>query len=355
MAKRRLITFDWAMKRLLRSKANFDILEGFLSELLKDDITILEILDSESNRETKENKFNRVDLKVKNSKKEIIVVEVQYAREFDYFHRILLGVSKVITEHMHKSDTYDKVVKVISVNILYFDLGQGQDYVYHGLTNFRGLHNNDELQLSHEQKDLFDKQKVSDIYPEYYLLKINQFDDVAKDSLDEWVYFLKNEVIKDAFKARGLKKAKEVLDVLRLSDKERREYESYIEDKRYQASMYFSSYGVGKYEGRKEGLKEGHKEGHKEGLREGKKEGLGKGERKATLKALSQILSVRFDVGLGEFDKRFELLDLRSLEQLNEVALTVQALAEFENALAEIASKVDTTSSHSDNGEEQEK
>ena len=31
---RKLITFDWAMKRLLRSKANFEILEGFLSELL---------------------------------------------------------------------------------------------------------------------------------------------------------------------------------------------------------------------------------------------------------------------------------------------------------------------------------
>ncbi len=261
MAKRRLITFDWAMKRLLRSKANFDILEGFLSELLKDDITILEVLESESNKETRENKFNRVDLKVKNSKDEIIIVEVQYAREYDYFHRILLGVSKVITEHLHESDPYAGVVKVISISILYFDLGQGEDYVYHGLTNFRGLHNNDELQLSHKQKELFDKQKVSDIYPEYYLLKINQFDDIAKDSLDEWIYFLKNEDIKDGFKAKGLKKAKEVLDILRLSDEERRAYEYYIEDLRFQASMYLSSYGVGKHEGHKEGLKEGLKEG----------------------------------------------------------------------------------------------
>ncbi len=257
MAKRRLITFDWAMKRLLRSKANFDILEGFLSELLADDITILEILDNESNKETSQNKFNRVDLKVKNNKNELIIIEVQYAREFDYFHRILLGVSKVITEHLQESDTYAQVVKVISINILYFDLGQGEDYVYHGTTNFRGLHKDDELQLSHYQKELFDKQKVADIYPEYYLLKIDQFNDIAKDSLDEWVYFLKNEEVKDGFKARGLKKAKEVLDVLRLPEKERRAYEAYIEDLRYQASMYFSSYGVGKHEGHKEGLKEG--------------------------------------------------------------------------------------------------
>jgi len=45
---RKLISFDWAIKRILRSKANFEILEGFLSELLKEDITILEVLESES-------------------------------------------------------------------------------------------------------------------------------------------------------------------------------------------------------------------------------------------------------------------------------------------------------------------
>jgi hypothetical protein len=58
--KRKLITFDWAIKRLLRSKANFGILEGFLSELLKEDITILDVLDSESNKDYKFDKFNRV-------------------------------------------------------------------------------------------------------------------------------------------------------------------------------------------------------------------------------------------------------------------------------------------------------
>ena len=37
MAKK-LVRFDWAMKRLLlQNKANFDILEGFLSELLHED------------------------------------------------------------------------------------------------------------------------------------------------------------------------------------------------------------------------------------------------------------------------------------------------------------------------------
>jgi hypothetical protein len=81
---RKLISFDWAIKRLLRSKANFGILEGFLSELLYEDITIIEILESESNPDYRDDKYNRVDIKVKNSKDEIVIIEIQYGRELDY-------------------------------------------------------------------------------------------------------------------------------------------------------------------------------------------------------------------------------------------------------------------------------
>ena len=45
------IRFDWAIKRLLRQKANFDVLEGFLTVFLGEKITILDILESEGNQE----------------------------------------------------------------------------------------------------------------------------------------------------------------------------------------------------------------------------------------------------------------------------------------------------------------
>ncbi|PCI21690.1 MAG: hypothetical protein COB67_13890 [SAR324 cluster bacterium] len=263
MLKRRLISFDWALKRLLRSKTNFEVLEGFLSELLKEEIQIQEVLESESNKEDRSDKFNRVDLKVKNEQGEILIIEVQYEREFDYLQRILFGTSKVITEHMEEADPYHKVVKVISINILYFDLGHGEDYVYHGTTQFKGLHQNDELRLTDQQKEFFNKNAIADIYPEYYLLKINQFDDKSKDPLDEWIYFLKNGEIKDEFKAKGLKKARKILDVLQLSEGERLAYDSHIEDLRYQASMYHSSFVVGK----KEGFVDGELKGEKKGMK----------------------------------------------------------------------------------------
>ena len=271
--KRRLITFDWAMKRLLRSKANFEVLEGFLSELLKQEITILELLESESNKDQAFDKYNRVDLKVKNQLGEIIIIEVQFEREVQFLHRILYATSKTITEHMFQAEDYDHVVKVISINILYFDLGSGDDYIYHGTTRFSGIHQHDELQLSAEQRKLFNINHPHEIFPEYYLLKINQFDDIARDRLDEWVYFLKNEEIKEEFSAKGLQRAKELFDVMRLSESERMAYEYFIEDMRYQRSMFKSSYGSGHRDGKKEGREEGREEGRKEGREKGREEG----------------------------------------------------------------------------------
>jgi len=170
---KKLIRFDWAIKRLLRNKANFVVLEGFLSELLFDNIKIEHILESDRNQETEDDKFNRVDILTQNSKNELIIIEIQSTYEIDYFHRMAYGVSKAITENLKLGQEYSEIKKVISVNIVYFDLGQGQDYIYKGKTDFRGLHQNDILGLSEKQKTTFLKQEVAAIFPEYYLLKVN--------------------------------------------------------------------------------------------------------------------------------------------------------------------------------------
>jgi len=266
--KRKLITFDWAIKRLLRSKANFGILEGFLSELLKEDITLLEILESEGNKEQRQDKFNRVDLKVRNSQDEIIIIEIQYDREYDYLQRIFYGVSKTAIEYMVEGQNYAEITKVISINILYFDLGKGSDYIYKGTTSFIGLHQHDHLELTDKQKTLFKKDSVESLYPEYYLIKINRFNDVAKDTLDEWIYFLKNEEIKESFTAKGLKEAQEKFSIMKLPEDEQKAYDHYQDDLHYQASMFESSYGDGYYEGMVKGMVKGKTEGKIEAAEE---------------------------------------------------------------------------------------
>lgn len=131
MAQKKHIRFDWAIKRLLRQKAHFGILEGFLSELIG--------------------------------------------------------------------------------------------------TEFYGIHNRQLLELSASQKKFFQKEKVAHVFPEIYLIKVNNFDDSAKDTLDEWIYFLKNSEIKQEFTAKGLKEADEKLKVANMDSADRRDYERFLD------------------------------------------------------------------------------------------------------------------------------
>ena len=257
MQQRKLISFDFAIKKLLRSKANFEVLEGFLSELLFEDIIILEVLESESNKEQKDDKYNRIDIKVKNTKKEIILIELQYDREMDYMQRILYASSKAIVEHMQESFSYSKLSKIISISILYFDFGYGDDYIYKGTTNFIGLHNKSLLQLNEEQKRLYKTDRIEKIYPEYYLIKVKNFNNNSKDTLDEWINFLKNEEIPDNPKAKGLLKAKEALDYLKMNDNQKRDFDQYQKTIRNQASAYESTYVLGEMKGMEKGMEKG--------------------------------------------------------------------------------------------------
>ena len=210
------------MKRLLRDKANFVVLEGFLSELLQDNIKIHRILESEGNKEDESDKFNRVDVLAENNKKELIIIEVQNTRELYYFQRMLYGVSKAITEYIHEGDLYAEVRKVYSINIVYFDLGQGSDYIYRGVTAFRGIHSGDTLRLSTKQRNTFVKENAGEIFPDYYVLRVNEFDDRAKTPLDEWVRVLKSGIIDENTTAKGLQAARERLRVSDMSEQERR-------------------------------------------------------------------------------------------------------------------------------------
>ena len=72
---------------------------------------------------------------------------------------------------------------------------------------------------------------MADIFPEYYLLKVKNFKGLAKNSLEEWIYFLKNSEIKEEFTAKGMVEAKEILRVNNLSEEERVAY------RRYEASI----------------------------------------------------------------------------------------------------------------------
>ncbi len=270
---KRLIRFDWAMKKLLRNKANFDILEGFLSELLSEGITIKHILESEGNKDDGNDKHNRVDLLVENTKGELIIIEIQNSKEYDYFHRILYGTSKVITEHIGEGEEYANVKKVISITIAYFDLGQGKDYVYHGTTQFKGIHKGDTLNLAERQADIYRVGEIHEIYPEYWLIKVGKFNNIIQDKLDEWIYFLKTGEVQEDFSAKGLPEAKKKLDSMNLTDEEKISYKVYLKRLRDIASEQHTKMIDAKIL-IEEGMEKGMEKGIKKGMEKGKEDAV---------------------------------------------------------------------------------
>lgn len=259
------IRFDWAVKRMLRDKANFSVLEGLITVLTGTKVKIVEILESEGNQETATDKFNRVDVKAKNEQDEIIIVEVQLTRQLYYLQRMLYGVSKAITEHIDIGNKYDQVKKVYSINILYFDLGKGSDYLYHGKTTFTGVHTGDQLQVNTREKDELRMKVPENVFPEYYIIRVNEFNDVATTPIEEWLDYLKNNHIKDDTTTPGLREAKERLLYLTMNDRERQAYIAHMDDIMVQNDVLDTAKMEGRAEGRAEGLTEGRAEGRAEG------------------------------------------------------------------------------------------
>ena len=256
------IRFDWAMKRLLRDKANFGVLEGFLTTLLNEEIKINKLLESESNQEDEFDKQNRVDLLAENDKGELFLIEVQNNSEYAYFQRMLFGTSKLVTEYINRGTGYGLIRKIYSINIVYFNLGNGTDVVYHGKTEFRGIHNGELLNLSPFQKQKFNVDAVSDLYPEYYILKVNDFNKWSKVPLEQWIYFLNTGNIPADATAPGLGEAREKLQLVRMSKAELNAYYHHLDNVVILRENIVTARG------------EGHLEGHAEGLEEGRAEGI---------------------------------------------------------------------------------
>jgi predicted transposase/invertase (TIGR01784 family) len=298
-----LSRFDWAMKRLLRQKANYTVLEGFLSVLLDEKVKIINIKESESNKASVSDKFNRVDILVENNHGELLIVELQNSDESDYFLRMLYGVSKVISEHILEGEPYSKVRKVYHINIVYFKLGQGKDYVYYGFTEFRGIHCHDVLQLTDEQKEFFagenrkNVKDVKDLYPEYYILCIEDFNNVAKSGLDEWIYYFKNNDIPDGFTAPGLEEVKKRLQYDKLSEQEKRDYNHHLKQSLYERGSIKTAIRKGEAKGRAKGLAEGEAKGRVKGRAEGLAEGEAKGRAAERTEVQENIIINSFKAG----------------------------------------------------------
>lgn len=197
-----------------------------------------------------------MDIKARNSKDEIIIIEIQNTRELYYLERILYGVAKAITEHISLGETYYKVKKIYSISVLYFDIGKGNDYLYYGQNHFVGVHTGDHLQVNVKERDAIVSRMPAEIFPEYVLIRVNEFDKVAVTPLEEWMKYLKDGTIRPDTTAPGLSEAREKLKYFSMPPKERMAYDEHLSAVMIQNDVLDSAKLEGKIEGRAEGRDE---------------------------------------------------------------------------------------------------
>ena len=319
MEPKKLIRFDWAMKTILRDKANFDILEGFLGALLEDnEIKILQILESESNPIDENDKFIRVDLLVEDSLKRKIFIEIQNTREIDYIESLLYASSKIIVDHQKLGDNFSNISKVISISILYFNIGKGTDYIYKGTTEFKGLNDGEPLIIKEKEnipENLGPKYtlKTKNIFPEYYLITVERYKNEIKKQIDEWIYIFKNSEVAAGSKSKNIESAEKKLWEINMTEKERRSYEKYMwyyvkdRDKVNTARTEGEQIGIqkgkieGKIEGEQIGIQKGKIEGEQIGIQKGKMEEKMEGIKKSlkqgklTIEEIAEVFEVTND------------------------------------------------------------
>ena len=230
-----------------------------MTVLLGEDVKIIELLESESNQQTIDDKFNRVNIKARNSKDEIIIVEIQNTRELYYLERILYGVAKAITEHISLSECYYEVKKIYSISILYFDIGKGDDYLYHGQNNFTGVHTGDRLEITTKEKDALVRKLPAEV-----------FNKVAVTPLEEWIEYLKTGCIRHDTTAPGLGEARKKLIYYNMSPEERHAYDEHLSAIMIQNDVLDGA----KLEGRMEGMEKGIEKGRMDIARNLKSMGL---------------------------------------------------------------------------------
>ena len=103
-----------------------------------------------------------------------------------------------------------------------------------------------------------------DIFPEYYIIRVNEFNKVATTPLEEWISYLKDGQIDENTTAPGLAEARQKLQYLKMTKEQRQDFDHYIDAVMSQNDVIDTA--------KMEGWEEGHAEGRAKGLAEGRTE-----------------------------------------------------------------------------------
>ena len=68
-----------------------------------------------------------------------------------------------------------------------------------------------------------------EVFPEYYLVRVNHYDKIPESPLDEWMTYLKTGKVKEDTRTPGLQEVKKKLQYLSMTPQERSEYDAHMD------------------------------------------------------------------------------------------------------------------------------
>lgn len=259
MANKPLISFDYAIKYLLKDKGDYEIVEGFISALLKSqgygDVKIIALLDTESNKEDSKSKRSLADVIVRDEQNHKYIIEIERQVVDSFIHKACFNTSRLIVDHLAEGMDYTGIVKVFHISLLYFPVGKGA--IHHGQTIIREIETKEPLTV--HIKDPETGQIICDavnMLPEYFFISVPLFNDRLEKEIDDWLYVLKYDNVPETFHSPYMQKVADKLSILKMTQEERDGYTYYLKQLYTDRDQLRAAKAEGRAEGREEGRTE---------------------------------------------------------------------------------------------------
>ena len=278
---------DYLFQTLFSKKGNEELLKDFLTGILNKDIEKIEIQkDVTLERLNINEKYGILDIKATLDDKEIVAIEMQMVDLNNMRERTLYYGSKIIASELRSGGEYTEIKPVILINILNFNLLEGEDYCTETVI----------VSKNNREYEVIDKIK-------YFFIELPKFRKSKPDmsqKLEQWLAFIdyeKGEWIEMATKNNvKIKKAKEEMEYLTGEAATRRIAElreKYIRD---EAAIKSLAMERGLKEGREKGLEEGRAKGLEEGRQEGIQQGIEQGIEQGTKEIAKKMKQEGIDI-----------------------------------------------------------
>ena len=231
-----LVSFDYAIKYLLKDKGDYGIVEGFISALLKTkgykDIKIVALLETESNKEDSKSKRSLADLIVEDEDHHKYIIEIERNVKDSFIHKACFNTSRLIVDNLAQREDYTQIIKIFHISLLYFPIGNGNGAIYHGKTIIHEIETNEKLSVHIKNQETGEVFDATDILPEYFYISVPLFNDRLEREIDDWLHVMKYDEVPKNYHSPYMVQVAEKLSILKMTPEERANY-SYYQKKLY--------------------------------------------------------------------------------------------------------------------------